>query len=122
MRIVDTFLFSEPHEKEVLLVKLNLEARHVTEWVLVENEFTHQSEPKGLFARELIDGDRRFDPFKDRLTIISGAHRFPPVDRAGDIDAQGLAADRAQRELARDYLLDTHDDDTWVLVSDADVA
>ena len=121
MRIVDAFLFSEPHEKEVLLIKLNLGARHVTEWVLVENEYTHQAEFKGLHAREMIDGDPRFDPFKDRLTIISGTHRFPEVDRAR-IDEQGLAADRAQRELARDYLLDTYDDDTWVLVSDADEA
>jgi len=122
MRIVDTFLFSEPHEKEVLLIKLNLEARHVAEWVLVENEYTHQSEYKGLSAREMIERDPRFDPFRDRLTVISGAHRFPPVDRAGDIDEQGLAADRAQRELARDYLLDTCDDETWLLVSDTDEA
>ena len=121
MRIVDAFLFSEPHEKEVLLIKLNLGARHVTEWVLVENEYTHQAEFKGLHAREMIDGDPRFDPFKDRLTIISGTHRFPEVDPAR-IDEQGLAADRAQRELAREYLLDTYDDDTWVLVSDADEA
>ncbi len=121
MKIVDAFLFSEPHEKEVLLIKLNLGARHVTEWVLVENEYTHQAEFKGLFAREMIDTDPRFDPFKDRITIISGTHRFPEVDPAR-IDEQGLAADRAQRELARDYLLDTYDDDTWVLVSDADEA
>jgi hypothetical protein len=122
MRIVDTFLFSEPHEKEVLLIKLNLEAPHVTEWVLVENEYTHQADFKGLFAREMIAGDPRFDPFKDRLTIISGTHRFPEVDRTRSIDEQGLAADSAQRELARRYLLDTYDDDTWVLLSDADEA
>ncbi len=122
MRIVDAFLFSEPHEKEVLLIKLNLGARYVTEWVLVENEYTHQANFKGLFAREMIDGDPRFDPFKDRITIISGTHRFPQVDRTGNIDEQGLAADRAQRELARRYLLDRYDDDTWILVSDADEA
>jgi len=122
MRIVDTFLFSEPHEKEVLLIKLNLGAHYVAEWVLVENEYTHQSEFKGLFAQDMIEGDPRFDPFKDRLKIISGTHRFPPVDRTQDIDEQGLAADRAQRELALRYLLDAHDDDTWVLISDADEA
>ena len=82
MKIVDAFLFSEPHEKEVLLIKLNLGARHVAEWVLIENEYTHQAEPKGLFAREMLDGDSRFDPFRDRLTIISGSHRFPKVDPA----------------------------------------
>ena len=97
MRIVDTFLFSEPHEKEVLLIKLNLGAHYVAEWVLVENEYTHQSEFKGLFAQQMIDGDPRFDPFKDRLRIISGTHPFPPVDRTQDVDEQGLAADRAQR-------------------------
>jgi hypothetical protein len=121
MKIVDAFLFSEPHEKEVLLIKLNLGARHVTEWVLIENEYTHQAEHKGLHAREMIDGDPRFEPFRDRLTIISGTHRFPEVDPER-IDEQGLAADRAQRELARQYLLDSHDDDTWILVSDADEA
>jgi hypothetical protein len=122
MRIVDTFLFSEPHEKEVLLVKLNLGAQYVAEWVLVENEYTHQSEFKGLFAQEMMDGDPRFDPFRDRLRIISGTHPFPPVDRTQNIDQQGLAADRAQRELALRYLLDAHDDDTWILISDADEA
>jgi hypothetical protein len=122
MKIVDAFLFSEPHEKEVLLIKLNLEAPHVTEWVLIENEYTHQAQHKGLFAQEMVEGDARFDPFRDRLTIISGTHRFPDVDRTRSIDEQGLAADAAQRELARRHLLDNHDDDTWVLVSDADEA
>ena len=115
MRIVDTFLFSEPHEKEVLLIKLNLGAHYVAEWVLVENEYTHQSEFKGLFAQQMIDGDPRFDPFKDRLRIISGTHPFPPVDRTQDVDEQGLAADRAQRELALRYLADV----TVLIIADA---
>jgi hypothetical protein len=122
MRIVDTFMFSEPYEKEVLFIKLNLAAGHVTEWVLVENEYTFQGEHKGLAAREMIEGDVRFAPFRDRLTVISGTERFPPLDPTRDLDEQGLLAEGRQRDLARRYLLDTYDDDTWVLFSDLDEA
>ena len=122
MQIVDTFMFSEPYEKEVLLVKLNLGAAYVAEWVLVENEYTFQGELKGLRAQGMIDDDPCFAPFRDRITVISGTVRFPPLDPARDVDEQGLLAEGRQRDLARRYLLERYDDDTWILLSDLDEA
>jgi Glycosyltransferase family 17 len=121
MRIIDTFLFSEPYEKEVLLVKLILESPKITEWILVENEYTIQGEYKGVFAEEVINGDERFAPFRDRLHIISGKLKFPKIDYTrSDIDAQGMRAERLQRSLARDYIIQKYNDNDWVMISDAD--
>ena len=102
-RIVDAFLFSEPHEKEVLLVKLNLGARHVTEWVLIENEYTHQGGLKALHAREWIDGEPRFDPFEripTSWTIISGTHQFCEANPAR-IDERAWRRTRTARACPR---------------------
>ncbi|TAE38266.1 MAG: hypothetical protein EAZ70_03045 [Runella slithyformis] len=121
MKIVDTFLFSEPHEKEILLIKLHLESSHVIEWVIVESEYTFQGEFKGLFARQIIDSDPRFAPFRARIHIISGNLKNPPINYTrADIDTQGMNSERRQRSLAREYIINKYSDDTWVLLSDSD--
>ena len=121
MKIVDTFLFSEPHEKEILLIKLMLGSSHVAEWIIVESEYTFQGEFKGLFARQIIDEDPRFEPFRARIHVISGNLQNPPLDYTRpDIDTQGMNSERRQRALAREYIINKYDDNTWVLLSDAD--
>ena len=69
-KIVDSFLFSEVFEKELLLLKFILEDQHIAEWIILENAYSFQGEYKGLHAQELINSDDRFLPFKDRITII----------------------------------------------------
>ncbi len=121
--MIDTFLFSEPHEKEVLLIKLILGGEHITEWIIVENEYTFQGEYKGLFARQVIDSDQRFAPYRDRIHIISAQMKHPPIDYdLGNVDTQGMNSERRQRSLAREYIINKYPDDTWVLLSDADEA
>ncbi|WP_028523696.1 hypothetical protein [Runella limosa] len=124
-KIIDTFLFSEPHEKEALLIKFILGGSFVTEWVIVENEYTFQGEYKGVFAQQVLDSDERFAPFRDRLHLISASLQHPPIDYTRkDIDTQGMDSERRQRSLAQKYIVDKygHEPDTWVLLSDADEA
>ncbi|RDB07130.1 hypothetical protein [Runella aurantiaca] len=123
MQIIDTFLFSEPHEKEVLLIKLILGGDYISEWIIVENDYTFQGEYKGLFARHVIDSDQRFAPYRDRIHIISAQNKHPPIDYTlADVDTQGMNSERRQRSLAREYIIHKYQDDTWVLLSDADEA
>jgi hypothetical protein len=121
--IIDTFLFSEPHEKEALLIKLMLGGDFIREWVVVENEYTFQGEYKGVFAQQVLDGDERFAPFRDRIHVISASMQHPPIDyNRKDIDTQGMDSERRQRSLAQDYIISKYPDDAWVLLSDADEA
>ncbi len=123
MQIIDTFLFSEPHEKETLLIKFILGADYITEWIIVENEYSFQGEYKGVFAKQVLKSDERFAPFRDRIHVISASMKHPPLDYTRkDIDTQGMDSERRQRSLARDYIINKYSDDVWVLLSDADEA
>ena len=123
MQIIDTFLFSEPHEKETLLIKFILGDKHIQEWIIVENEYSFQGDFKGVFAKQVIDSDERFTPFRDRIHIISASMKHPPLDYSRkDIDTQGMDSERRQRSLAREYIINKYPEDTWVLLSDADEA
>src|SRR4051812_43876751 len=70
-KIVDSFLFSEVFEKELLLIKFILEEPHVSEWLILENAYSFQGEYKGLHAETMINGDKRFLPYRDRITFIT---------------------------------------------------
>lgn len=122
-KIIDTFLFSEPHEKEVLLIKFIVGSDYITEWVIVENEYTFQGEYKGVFAQQVLDSDERFAPFRDRIHLISASLQYPAIDYTRkDIDTQGMASERRQRSLAQKYIVEKygHESDVWVLLSDTD--
>jgi hypothetical protein len=121
MQIIDTFLFSEPHEKEILLIKLIVGGSYISEWIIVENEYSFQGEYKGVFARQVIESDERFAPFRDKIHIISANLKHVPIDYSRkDVDKQGMDSERRQRSLARQYIIDKYADDVWVLLSDAD--
>ena len=121
MKIVDTFLFSEPYEKEVLLTKMILGNQHIAEWIVVEGAYTFQGEYKGLHAQNVIDADERFATFRSRVKIITTTAPNPPLDYTRkDIDTQGMDSERRQRSLAREYIINKYADDVWVLLSDSD--
>ncbi len=122
MNLIDTFLFSEPSEKEVLLTKLHLGSPVVSEWILAENAYTFRGEYKGLFAQEIL-ADPRFTPFRDRITIISTETKYPtvdPFDKGGDRIT--FQSQYAQRDSVMDYIRKRWGEhpDAWLLVSDAD--
>ena len=121
MKIVDSFLFSEPYEKEVLLTKMILGDQHTAEWIIVEGAYTFQGEYKGLHAQNVIDSDERFAPFRSRIHVITTTVANPALDYTRkDIDTQGMDSERRQRSLAREYIIGKYADDVWVLLSDSD--
>ena len=121
MRIIDTFLFSETYEKEILLIKLNLGGEFIHEWLLIENSYTHQGEYKGLFAEEMLKSDERFKPFLDRIKIISGNLSFERIDYSNKSSEKiGISQEWQQRDLVKKYLLETYSSDDYFMISDTD--
>ena len=124
MRIVDTFLFSEPFEKTLLLLKLTLETPGVDRWIAIENAFTFRGEYKGTHLRAIIESDAQFAAFKNKIHIITLNSTKP--ERAGRDAGPQADEERAftqeirQREAARDYLLANYDDTDWFVVTDVD--
>ena len=121
MKIIDTFLFSEPYEKEILLIKLHLGGDFIHEWVLIENSYTHQGEFKGLFAEEMLYSDVRFKPFLNRIKIISGNLTFKRIDYDDkSSDKIGSSQEWQQRDLVKKYLLETYTSEDYFTISDTD--
>ena len=71
MRIIDTFLFSEPDEVEVLLIKLNLEYNYIDKFILNENSFSFQGDFNGLYAERILETDDVFQAFRYKIHVIS---------------------------------------------------
>jgi hypothetical protein len=116
LRVIDTFLFSEPYEKDVLFLKIMLGSGLIDEWILIENSYTFQGKYKGHFAQELIDQDKRFDPYRHRITIIS--ENYNP-NREASSDSEAFNVEFWQRDLATSYINDLSDDD-YFFITDAD--
>lgn len=139
-RVIDTFLFSEPHEADLLLAKLHVEEEFVTDWIGVENTFTTKGDPKDVWLEKVLDGDSRFARFRDRITVLSLSERFvegyrpSPRDRvgrtirrlAGSEAARGYEerpyffAEISQRNAATAPMEDISGGKGWVIVSDVD--
>lgn len=117
MKIVDTFLFSEPHESDLLFIKFNLEDRIVDEWFIQENEYTLQGDHKGLFANEVLK-EERFKPFLNKVTVISESKLHEEGNKTENIN---FLREGWQRNICRGQLLKKYlGEDTLVMVSDVD--
>lgn len=75
MNIVSTFMFSEPHEADLLFLKLTIEDPFVVEWVIVENSFTFQGDEKKLCLEEILS-ESKFDPFRHKIHIIAVTRNY----------------------------------------------
>jgi hypothetical protein len=95
MQVIDSFLFSEAQELDMLLVKFNLEKHVVSTWLLLESQFTFQGEYKGLSAKELLQNDERFSEFVDRIIIINPDDNFKPLH--GSTNEENKNFDRGKR-------------------------
>ena len=120
MKIVDTFPFSEIHETDLLWLKLNLGKDIVNEWVIVENDYTFQGEYKGFCAEETINSSKRFSEFKDKITILQGSYQSGSKNENLKGDQLALKAEEYTRELARDHIIASYEEEDVVIISDVD--
>ncbi|MBG9377132.1 hypothetical protein I5907_12890 [Panacibacter sp. DH6] len=120
MKIVDSFLFSEPYEKELLLLKFILEDSGVDEWIILENSYSFQGSYIGLSARKIIDGDERFAPFRSRITFIEKEVATKPLEKHKINDEDSYKVEFWQRDLAHDYFVEKYNDEDWIFISDVD--
>lgn len=119
-KIVDSFLFSEVYEKELLLLKFILEDEGIDEWVLLENAYSFQGDYTGLHARNLIDSDERFNKFKHKITIISKNEKTQEIPKHQYLDSLSFQVEYWQRDFAHDYFLENYNEEDWIMVSDVD--
>ena len=121
-KIVDSFLFSEVFEKELLLLKFILEDPYVEEWILLENAYSFQGEYKGLHAKNLLDSDDRFTPYRNRITIIAKEIQPEVLNKELVQDEKAFKVEFWQRDLAHDYFINKYSDADWIIISDVDEA
>lgn len=122
MRIIDTFLFSEPYEVEVFLIKLNLEYEYVDKFILIENSFSFQGDFKGLHANKIIENDLRFKEFKDKIYIISNNVNQKNLDKNTVNDDMAFNVEFWQRDSAYEYIIKNYASNDYIIISDVDEA
>lgn len=120
MKIVEAFLFSEEYEKELFFLKCLLSNKHIDEWIVCENAFSHQGEFKGLHAKKIIESDERFNAFKNKITVLEGNRQFYKIDKTKFQDDLSFQCENWQRNMAYDYFVKNYADDDWLVVHDVD--
>lgn len=121
MRFVDVFSFAEPHEADQLWVKMNLGQAGITEWVIVENEYTLRGERKGYHFPAVFYGEDRFEPFRDRVKYIQCSIAMARAPNHTSVyDQYPREVEYQQRECAKNYLLSEYSDEDVVFLSDCD--
>ncbi|MDO4228179.1 MAG: hypothetical protein Q4C98_00025 [Capnocytophaga sp.] len=68
-KIISAFMFSEPHEQDLLWLKFNIENNFVTEWIITESHYTFQGKRKPIYLKEILNQER-FAPFRDKVHYI----------------------------------------------------
>lgn len=116
MQIIDTFLFSEPHESDLLYIKLMNESPRVDWWIIQENSYTTKGEYKGLFAQEVLKEDR-FEPFRNKIIVCSAQERLAESSE----ESTNFKREGWQRTLCWNVLPQiVKSDDDLIIVSDVD--
>lgn len=118
MKLIDTSLFADSYEATVLWVKLNLEYRGVQKWIIIENDYSLRGAYKGHHLNKLLRDDKRFDLFKEQITVMEMSEQYIAPDPFND----DFTIEIKQRNLPFDYIVDHYADDYWVKVSDVDEA
>lgn len=117
MKVVDTFLFCEEYERELLLAKLTMQSPRVDLHVLVESDVTFRGDYKGLQAKKMVEEDDRFAPYCASLLIVEHKGRL----RNGPPEYRTYQANEVQsRQLAWATINDFASDGDWLIVSDVD--
>lgn len=118
MKVIDTFLWSEPHEANCLEIHLNCEADVVDEWIIVQSDYTFRGQYKGCSLEKVLAEDR-FLKFTDRIRIVSIKENLFQQLCTGHDEKNYFLVEFASRAAAWDYILG-YDDSTRVIVGDVD--
>src|SRR6266536_1576554 len=119
-RIVDSFLFSEPYEKELLLLKLQLENKGIDEWIILENAYTLQGAWKGFHAKQVIQSDERFLPYLSKIVVIEKEYKTKLLPRHVMMDEFSFQAEHVQRDFAYEHFINSYNSCDWIMISDVD--
>lgn len=119
MQIIDTCLWSEPHEQKCLEVKLNCEAELVTEWIFIQSDYTFRGEYKGCSLEKVLS-QPQFSPFKDRIHIISIKENLFERLCKSHCEEEYFKVEFASRQACWEYISSKYNDETRILVSDVD--
>lgn len=117
MKIIDTFLFSQPHEKDVLLAKLHAEYEHVDEIIGLESDYDFRGNYKGLHLQKVLE-DNAFKPFIDKISVIS--QLGSTLGNRDKNEKNYFQAEFASRALCWDYVKSKYSDEDWLIMSDVD--
>lgn len=115
MKIINTFLFSEPHEATLLLLKLTLENTLVDEFIILENEFDFKGNWKGNHAQTILYNSD-FKTFLPKIQIISVSNRIC----GGSTEKDNFTRENWQRAIAHDYICGKYANEDMVIISDTD--
>lgn len=119
MKVINTCLFSEVHEANVLEIKLQCESLCMEEWIFIQSPYDFRGQQKGTCLEELLKEDR-FSPFKDRIHIITIEENL--FDKVGKEYAEKgyFQVEHYSRMACADYILNKYSDDVRVSISDVD--
>jgi hypothetical protein len=120
MKLVDTMLFSEEYEKDLLLLKLKLSNDCIDEFIICENAYSHQGDYKGHNAKAIVENDARFEPYGHKITVIEGNKQFTVIDKTKMQDDIAFICENWQRGQAKDYFLNKYSDEDWLILHDVD--
>jgi len=145
MKIVNTFIFGEAHEADLLYLKLKLEDHLICEWIITECSYTFKGVHKGFLARKIINSDDRFKKFVPKIKIIEvdenlgisyrenkfrwitdKRHYFYDYSIAtktilnNTMQRRAFYAQNRQRELAKPYFMKNYKKDAYLIISDTD--
>lgn len=120
MKILDSFLFSEVYEKELLLLKFMLEDNGIHEWLILENAYSFQGGYIGLNARTLIYNDERFQPYLHKINFIEKKERTAELPVHEVNDNLSYKVEYWQRDLAYDYFINNYAEEDWIMIADVD--
>lgn len=121
MKVIDVSIFCNAYEKELALLKLRLESPVVEEFIWCENTYDYRGKYKGPILAKMIEGDRRFAQYKNKITIVTMDHDFTGGKPLSGIDPKEFHnAEVSLRECAHNYIADSFPEDTRVFVSDID--
>ncbi len=143
MKIIDSFMFSEPYEESLLLLKLQMENDVINQWIIIEGCYSFQGEYKGLYLRDMLENNNIFLPYKDRIKVLEITKNFNELYLMSPLEylnrylntvipfqfrnsfvslseEAAFFAEKMQRDVAIDYILKNFNDNDILILTDVD--